>query len=130
MLAERTQKNTRKRLVSVVWAGLDLPSATWEPIGSMRERERERERERALLGTMHASPSNSGSSNIIGITTDLNCLTNSRKGGSLSVDHNGIPYCTHRRDSDRGKTRSAYWRCATQCVCLFIVLMYRPPLTP
>ena len=44
-MAERTQKKTRKRLVSVVWAGLDLPSATWEPIGSMRERERERERE-------------------------------------------------------------------------------------
>ena len=41
-MAERTQKKTRKRLVSVV-VGLDLPSATWEPIGSMRERERERE---------------------------------------------------------------------------------------
>ena len=35
ILAERTEKKTRRRQVLVKWAGLDLLSATWEPLGNM-----------------------------------------------------------------------------------------------
>ncbi len=35
VLAERTQKKTRKRQVLVKWTGLDLLSATWDPMGNI-----------------------------------------------------------------------------------------------
>ena len=35
VLAERTHKKSRQRQVLIKWAGLDLLSATWEPIGNI-----------------------------------------------------------------------------------------------
>ena len=37
ILAERTEKKTRRRQVLVKWAGSDLMSATWEPLGNMSQ---------------------------------------------------------------------------------------------